>query len=117
MAGMSALLTDMPSSEVAYASAKNAVTQQIATERITRSEILFNYERAKKMGLDHDIRKDVYEKIPSIGINEITAFQKNFVKGKPYTILVLGDDKMLDMNTLKKYGKVKTLSLTEVFGY
>lgn len=117
MAGMSELLNNIPEAEMLFNNSKNALIKKIQSERITKSGILFQYEAAKKLGLDYDIRKDVYEKIPGYSLNDVTDFQKQYVKDKNYIILVLGDIKQLDMKTLENYGEVKILTLKDVFGY
>jgi predicted Zn-dependent peptidase len=117
MSGMTSLLNNMPESDVLFNASKDAVLQKIRTERITKSGVLFNYESARKLGLDHDIRKDVYEKMPSLSMNEIRAFHGKYMKDKTYSILVLGDKNKLDMATLSKYGTVKFLTLEDIFGY
>ncbi len=117
MAGMSDLLNNIPEAEMLFNNSKNALIKKIQSERITKSGILFQYEAAKKLGLDYDIRKDVYEKIPGYSLNDVTDFQKQYIKDKKYVILVLGDIKLLDMKTLENYGEVKILSLKDVFGY
>ncbi|MEO8665486.1 MAG: insulinase family protein [Ignavibacteria bacterium] len=117
MAGMSDLLNNIPRTEPVFNSSKNSLLKQIQSQRITKANILFNYEHSKKLGLDHDIRKDIYNEIQKYSIADVLEFQKKYVKDKNYVILVLGDVKKLDMNTLEKYGKVKILSLKDVFGY
>lgn len=117
MKGMTELMTNMPESDITFNAAKESVIQSLRTDRVTKSDILFNYERARKMGLDYDIRKDIYMKVPTMTMSDIRNFQQTYVKGKPYTILVLGDKKVLDMKTLEKYGSVKILTLKDVFGY
>jgi predicted Zn-dependent peptidase len=117
MAGMYALLNSMPESQVAFASAKEAIKNKIETERITRTSILFNYERAMKFGITADPRKELYDRLPSMNFAAANVFQNKYVKGRPYTILVLGDKNKLDLNTLSKYGKIKYLTLEEIFGY
>lgn len=117
MAGMTDLLNNMPESENILQNSKVSMMKQIQSDRITNAGILFSYEAAKKLGIDYDIRKDVYEKIPGMTIKDVKEFQSKFIKGKKYTIMILGDIKELDMKTLEKYGKVKILSLTDIFGY
>jgi predicted Zn-dependent peptidase len=117
MKGLNELMMNMPESEITFNSAKESVVQGLRTERITKSDILFNYERSRKMGLDYDLRRDIYMKVPTMTLSDIRNFQQTYVKSKPYTILVLGDKKVLDMETLKKYGTVKMLTLKDVFGY
>ncbi|MBA3706063.1 MAG: insulinase family protein [Bacteroidetes bacterium] len=117
MAGMMDLINNMPQSDNSFKSAKESIIQSIRTERITKASILFNYESAKKLGLDYDIRKDIFNKVPSMTFADIKSFEESHLKSKQYTILVVGKKDGLDMKTLEKYGKVTFLSLTDIFGY
>lgn len=117
LAGMSDLLNNIPETEILFSNSKNSLLKQIQSERISKANILFEYERLKKLGLDYDVRRDVYEKIPGYTLQDVKNFQEKNVKGKKYSILVLGDLKKLDMTELEKYGKVKVLTLEDVFGY
>ena len=117
MLGMKKLMNEMPESSGLFEASKEAVIQRLRTERITKSEILFNYEEALKLNLDHDVRKDIFEKLPSFSMIDLKKFHETYVKNKSYTILVLGKKDQLDLKTLEGYGKVKFLSLQDVFGY
>ncbi len=117
MAGMTELLNNIPETENLFNNSKNSLLEKIQSERVTKSNILYQYEAAKKLGLDYDLRKDVYEKIPGYTLNDVTEFQKKYIKDKKYVILVLGEIDQLDMKTLESYGEVKILSLKDVFGY
>lgn len=50
-------------------------------------------------------------------MQDVKNFQEKNIKNSKYTILVLGDKTKLDKNALQKYGKVKYLTLEEIFGY
>ena len=117
MAGMMNLIINLPEASNNFSAAKESLLQGIRSERIIKSSILFNYENAKKLGLDHDIRKDIFEKVPAYTFADIKAFEQTHLKEKQYTVLVLGKKELLDMKTLEKYGKVTFLSLEEIFGY
>ncbi|MDF2438711.1 MAG: peptidase domain protein [Bacteroidota bacterium] len=117
MSGMMELINNMPDSKNNFLASQEAIIQGIRTERITKEKILFNYEDAKKLGLDYDIRKDIFSAVPKMTFNDVKAFEEEHMKGKPYTILVLGKKDGLDIKTLEKYGKVSFLSLEDVFGY
>ncbi len=117
MVGLNEILNNLPESDITFTSSKNSVLQQLRTNRITKTGILFNYLNAKKMGLNYDIRKDIYEKVPQMTFQDIKSFQEKQIKDKKYTILVLGDKDKIDMKNLKKYGEVKILSLEDIFGY
>lgn len=117
MAGFFLLLNDMPASEITYNSAKVNLIQKLNTERITKAGVLTSYLQAQKLGLDHDIRKDIYDKAQTLTLEDIQKFQADNIKDSKYTILVLGDKNKLDIETLQKYGTVKYLTLEEIFGY
>ncbi|MFH1003943.1 MAG: insulinase family protein [Bacteroidota bacterium] len=117
MDGLYNLMKKMPESNVAFSASKNSILQNLRSTRITRTQILFSYESAKKLGLDYDIRKDVYSKVTNFNIDDVKKFQEEHVKNKSYTILVLGKKDLLDQKVLEKYGPVKWLTLQEVFGY
>ncbi len=117
MAGMFNLLNNVPKSDISFGAAKEAILQNIKTERINKSDILFNYLNAEKFGLKTDVRKDVYQKVSAMLFEDVKKFQDEKIKNKPTTILVLGKKDMLDVKTLEKYGTVKYLTLKDIFGY
>lgn len=117
MTGLLDLMRSMPESNLAFLSAQKAVLENIRSSRITKAEILFNYEQAKKLGLNYDIRKNIYEDVLHMKMADVKRFHSEHVSNKEYTIAVLGNKKMLDQKVLEKYGVVKWLTLEEVFGY
>ncbi|MFH1754090.1 MAG: insulinase family protein, partial [Candidatus Latescibacterota bacterium] len=118
MDGMFDLLNNMPESEISLQDSKDAIIKQIKTERITKDAILHRYEQQKRMGNeDSDIRKDVYDQMPSLQMADLKAFFDQYIKDKKYTILVLGNTDKLDFATLQEFGSVKQLPLEEIFGY
>jgi predicted Zn-dependent peptidase len=117
MTGMNELFNNMPESDNIFNNSKTSMLKQIQSERYTNSGILYEYEALKKLGLETDIRKEVYEQVPLLNFNNVKEFQNKYIKDKKYKILVLGDIKQLDMKTLEKYGKVNILTLKDVFGY
>jgi predicted Zn-dependent peptidase len=117
MAGMMDLINRMPESKANFNASKEAILQNIRTERYIKSGILFNYENAQRMGQDHDIRRDIYTKVPQMTFQELKDFEETHVKNKKYSVLVIGKKTDLDMKTLEKYGKVSFLTLEDVFGY
>ncbi len=117
MQGMSNLLEDMPLSENSFHTARESIVERINTERITRTGVLFNYESAKRMGRDFDMRRTIYEQVPQMDFNDIKEFHGQYVKDSNYAILVLGKKDELDIEALEDYGKVHFLTLEQVFGY
>ena len=111
------ILNDMPESEKAFDIAKESIITNIRTSRILREDILWNYLDAQEFGYQTDARRELFTKIPQMKISDVKAFQEKYIKGKTYKYCILGDTKDLDMNLLSSFGKVKELTLEEVFGY
>ncbi len=117
MKAMTDLIQNFPRSEGGFEVARNSLLNQLESERITKTGILFNYESAKQKGLDHDVRKDVYEQIQNMTIEDVANFQKHFIKGRKFNVVLVGDRNKLNLKDLEKYGAVKELTLDELFGY
>jgi predicted Zn-dependent peptidase len=118
MDGMFALLNDtMPKYEQLWATSKDAVLKNIESTRVIRDAELFNYETARRLGVDHDTRKDVYEKTPALTFEDIQKFHTEKISHHPYTILVIGNKKDMNIKALEKYGKVNYLTMEDIFGY
>jgi len=111
------LMNDMPKTEIAFKNGKESVLQVLRTERITGKDKLSSFIQARKKGLSTDPRKEVFEKIPSMSLDDLSKFHQGHFAGKNYTILVLGKKENLDLKVLEKYGKVNSLTLTDIFGY
>ncbi len=117
MKAMMGIFNNMPESEKALNSSKEAIINKIRTERVTKSAILFNYLNAQKFGLTYDIRKDIFSKVPLMTFADLKAFQTKYIKNKTFSILVLGKQDEVDTKTLGTYGTIQPLSLENIFGY
>lgn len=111
------LLDTMPKAEVHFNSAKDAILKQIETNRITGINIFFNYLHNKDMGIEYDIRKDVYERVKTLKLDDMTDFFNTNIKNNKYTILILVNENNIDLQKLEKYSKVEILSLEDIFNY
>ncbi|OIQ37898.1 MAG: peptidase M16 [Bacteroidetes bacterium MedPE-SWsnd-G1] len=114
---MMELMNNMPKSEGQFNSAKEAALKQIASQRITKSNIFWTYESLKRRGLDYDNREEMYKAIQDMTIEDVDAFFKNNVKGQDYSISVIGNKKDLDMKALEKLGEVHELDIDYLFNY
>ncbi|SEF91963.1 Predicted Zn-dependent peptidase [Halpernia humi] len=114
---MNELLNTLPNLEGNLILAKNQVKKDIQTERITQDGIIYNYLRAKELGLNEDIRKKVYNEVDDVKMADLDKFHDEYFKGKPYTYAIVASDKKVSMEQLKKLGDVKVLTLEEIFGY
>ena len=117
MSGMMQLLREMPRSTVQFEAAKSSSLQKMKTSRITKSGILMDYESARRMGWEKNIRPETLSKLEKMELKDVVQFHENRVKGLKYTTLVVGKKSDLDESVLKKYGEVEYLTLEEIFGF
>jgi len=117
VSAMQKSLSQMTKNDVQIEASKQAILDGIATDRIIKSGIYFSYMANKDRGIDFDIRKEVYEKTKSLTIEELDNFFNENVANRPFTYLVMGNKKDIDMSVLEKLGPVQELSLEDLFGY
>ena len=111
------LMNNIPESEQNFENAKKAILKKIESDRVTKTNVFFNYLSARDRGLDYDIREKIYDKVKTMKFTDLKEFHTKYIKDKNYNIAVLGNKDKLNFAALDKYGKVQELSLEEIFGY
>jgi zinc protease len=114
---MDTLLNNMPEIPQQFEGARQSVVKTLESDWITGADIYAAYDRAKKRGLNYDVRKEIYEKAKTMSIADVHKFFDEHVKGKKYAYLVIGKKEDLNMDALKKIGPVQEIPYTELFGY
>ncbi|MBQ9254287.1 MAG: insulinase family protein [Bacteroidales bacterium] len=111
------LLDNMPVSEQNFEIAKQSLISGYRTSRISKMGIINSYLQDKKMERSADWREKEYKAIMNMNINDVINFNKSYIKGKKRNVVVLGNEKEVDMEGLKVFGNLQKLSLEEIFGY
>ena len=117
LAEMNKLLNNMPEVPQQFEGARQSVVKTLESDWITGADIYAAYDRAKKRGLNEDVRKDIYEKAKTMTLADVHNFFNEHVKGKKFTYLVIGKKEDLNMDALKEIGPVQELQYNELFGY
>ena len=117
ISGMTELLDVMPEADANMNNAKEAIEQKIRTERLTKSRILTEYEKAQKLGVNHDVRKDLYDAVQNFDMSSLREFHNSHIANGIRVIMVLGSRDNMDLEVLKQYGEIIHLTLEDVFGY
>lgn len=117
MGAMYALLNEMPQVQNQLDESRKSILKQIASDRRIKDRKFFMYLGNLKRGIDYDYRKDVYEAVQKASMEDMAKFFDEHIKGKNYTIMVLGDKERVDMKVLEKYGPVTMLTLEDIYGY
>ncbi|MGB0390221.1 MAG: M16 family metallopeptidase [Salibacteraceae bacterium] len=117
MKAMIEIMNEMPQVENQLEASKKSIMKNIASDRKVKDRKFFTYLSYKNLGIDYDIRKTIYEEVQQADMNGMQAFFDKRIKGKKYTIMVLGDRDLIDQEVLKTYGPVKELTMKDIFGY
>ncbi|MCQ2156317.1 MAG: insulinase family protein [Bacteroidales bacterium] len=117
LAAFADITDNMPESQAAFDIAKEDMLANLRTRRVIKSDVLWSYVNDRKLGLDSDRSKLLYEGALDLTLDDIVKFQQEAVKGRKYTISILGRESDLDMERLSGFGKIKRITTTELFGY
>jgi hypothetical protein len=59
-----------------------------------------------------------WETIPGMTIDDVVAFNENYIKNQPKTYVILGNEKVLDFKEIgEKFGPVEKVSREQIFKY
>lgn len=108
---------DMPQTESAFNVAKQNMMKSLAASRTNKFDIIDSYIKAQRLGVSHDLSRDLYEAVPAITMSDILRFEQENVKGKPLHYIILGNEKELDMKAIEKIAPVRRVTLEQIFGY
>ncbi|NDV57359.1 pitrilysin family protein [Bacteroides sp. 519] len=111
------IINNMPQSEAAFKLAQEGIISRIRTERVIKSSILWSYIYDQDLGQTTDARIKRFNDVPNMTLQDIVKFQEEWIKGRTYTYCILGDEKDLDLEALKKYGTIVKLTTEDIFGY
>ena len=100
-----------------FANAKQNILKSIATDRINDDQLIGTYFALKDKGIDYDLRERQYSQFQKLTLDDLIALHKEKLSGKQYTYCVVASDQKIEPQSLEKYGTVKTMNLTELFGY
>lgn len=117
IAGFDEILNEMPQSEPAFQLAKEGLDARLRTERTIKDDIAWAWIQAQDHGIDYDIDKAIYEANKNATLQDVIDFQQKHVKDGIYHYAILGRIEDLDMEALKKLGKVVILTPEDIFGF
>ena len=117
ISSMDDLIRNLPQNQNSFAQAKTSLENGIRTSRTTKTNIYFVWRNMQLMNLPKTSNEIVFEQLNKITLNDVVQFHDKYVKQGIYTLTVLADKNKVTEADLKKYGKVISVSLDELFGY
>lgn len=110
------LVDSMPEYPERIEAIKAALRQQAQISKPTFRGKTGTYEHWQEMGYDVDPALYNKEAIDNLTFDQIKQFYKEYVQGKPMTIILVGDPKLIDQKALQaKYGKFVKPSKSRLF--
>ncbi|WP_417443959.1 M16 family metallopeptidase [Joostella sp.] len=114
---MMELMTDMPEAKEQFESAKESTLKKLASNRINKQDIFWEYERLKKRGITEDTRQAMYNEIEKMTFDDLKSFFEENIKGESYDVMVIGNKNDVDIDALRKLGDVEELEVDYLFNY
>ncbi|MCQ4140120.1 pitrilysin family protein [Chryseobacterium sp. EO14] len=114
---MTELMTELPEVKVQFENAKNSALKQIASQRVTRTNIFFNTLRLRKLNIHHDFRKDIYHQIESLKFEDLKDFYDHYIKSVHFNTAIIGKKENLNREAVDKMGTFREVSLKDIFGH
>jgi zinc protease len=91
---------------------------QIETNRIDPSSYISVFDYREELGFSQVVPNlEQYAVLSKITMEDVAAFHRDRVSGKPYTMSVVADRKLITKDDLGRYGKVVELGIDEIFGF
>lgn len=109
------LLTDMPKNPERIDNIKSYLRQEALSSHPDfrdKAQYLKIFER---MGYKGDPAQENLPKIDALTFDDIVKFYEQHIKGKKYSIGIIGNPKSIDTEKLGKYGKVVKLNERKIF--
>ena len=111
------ILSDMPKDSTQIAALRAALKQAAQTAKPSMRGKASTFEHWQRLGYNDDPAKVNAAAIDAIQFNDIEKFYTDNIKGKPVTIVLMGDPKKIDLKAIEaKMGcKVTKLSPSKLF--
>jgi len=107
MDAMLELMNNMPEADENFNAAKESTLKRMAAERTNKTNIFWSHERLKKRGMTENNKKEMYEAIQNMTIEDLRNFFNENIKGSNYDLMVIGNKKDVDVKALEKFGKLE----------
>lgn len=113
------LFNEMPVAQANFDLAKESLLSGCRTARTTKMGIISSYLNYEKMGYDMKKSRNqiLFEAYPSMTMQDVINFNHKYIKGQKKVYMCLGKESDMNFEELAKFGKVKKLTLEDIFGY
>ncbi len=113
------LFDEMPVAQANFDLAKKSLLSNCRTARTTKMGIISSYLNYERMGFDMKKSRNqiLFEAYPNVTMQDVVNFNHKYIKGQKKVYMCLGKESEMNFDELAKFGKVKKLTLEDIFGY
>lgn len=111
------LLDSMPAAQANFDLAKQSLLSSMRTQRISKQSVISTFLNDRRYERAGNNLQQLYNSLQTIDLEQIQQFSKDKFQKRGRVYVILGNKEQVDMEALKKFGKVKELTLEEIFGY
>ena len=112
------LMVTFPDRESKFAGAKDYLISVRNSNYMTFRSFPGNYRYlVEEEKIDYDNRREVTEEISKMNYDDLRAFHKKYVEGRPLVVFISGNAKKYDLKALGQYGKVQEVKYKDMIKY
>ena len=111
------LMKELPRYPEQFENAKTAALKKISASRLTRMNYYFAYMNEKKLGIDYDLRKELYQQIEGLTWDDLAKFYSKNVKALKFNTALMGSKKNINKEAISKLGELVELTTEEIFNF
>lgn len=109
------ILENMPQKPERMPMVKNYLSLTMQSSRPSFRNLSFTVQDWKKKGYTEDPIVWMLDKYKALDFNDVIDFHSSFIKPKPHIISIVGNQKLLDLEAIGKYGKVILIKEKELY--
>jgi len=111
------LIDHMPVSPERFDGARKALISRYRTQRIGFRDVLNAVRTWKLQGLKPDPRQGNFQAIQAASIDTMLEFHARHVQGRAKLISIVGDRRRIDLEALRRHGKLMEVGLEDLFAF
>lgn len=109
------LIDNMPTSTERFEETRESLLNRYRTSKISFREVIGAVRGWERLGLEGDPRRESYETLQTMTMQDLIDFQQEHIKDRPKLISIVGDVSIIDADELAQFGNVQQIQVDELF--
>ncbi len=109
------LMDNPPEEQPRFELTLAALDNQIRTNPVGFRGRISTVRAWDRLGLKGDPRESIFQSLANATIADMTGFHRETIRNQPKLISIVGDSDRIDMEALKKFGRVRIVNVDDIF--